>query len=344
MKIPHLLPLLALAGLAASALPLAAVSAPLSITWRESTPGPEPRAGYAGGQIGGKLVLVGGTYWEGKKGDWTKKVFTAATHVFDPKTETWEKLADAPVTLGYSAVAEVGGSLYVMGGVQNGVPGRDVLVLSKNASGYAWSKSVPLPDSRVFATAVAIGRMIYLIGGTREFEPFDAKGTCCTSKSDTKTMWMLNTMHPEKGWTTLPEYPGQARWAERAAARGLTIYLFGGHHQALQKDPVQDFNEVLRYDIPTHKWSRVGDMPETAQGGANVMVGGKVVIVASNHHVTVFDPATGKFTPAADLPEDAALDAVVKIGNQLVGSEGENKVEGPRRRSSWTFIGDLGKK
>jgi len=53
------------------------------IAWRESTLTPEPRAGYSSGVIGGKLLLFGGTYWEGTKGNWTKKIFSAAVHAFD---------------------------------------------------------------------------------------------------------------------------------------------------------------------------------------------------------------------------------------------------------------------
>ena len=73
------------------------MSSPAEITWRESTPMPEPRSGYAAGALDGRLVLAGGTYWEGTKGNWTKKIFTPATHAFDPVSQQWQKLPDAPV-------------------------------------------------------------------------------------------------------------------------------------------------------------------------------------------------------------------------------------------------------
>src|SRR5437660_134592 len=59
----------------------------LSVVWTQSTAFPEARAGYAAGAIGGKLIIAGGTYWEGTKGHWTKKIFSPSTHAFDPKTE-----------------------------------------------------------------------------------------------------------------------------------------------------------------------------------------------------------------------------------------------------------------
>lgn len=125
----HLLPVLLLLPVAMPG--NAGELQPPLIAWRQSTPTPEPRAGYGAGAIDGKLILIGGTYWDGTKGNWTKKNFTAATHAFDPIAQNWEKLADAPVSVGYSGSAEVGGEIFVISGVQNGIPSRDVHVLRK---------------------------------------------------------------------------------------------------------------------------------------------------------------------------------------------------------------------
>ena len=194
----------------------------------------------------------------------------------------------------------------------------------------------------MFGAAVAVGRTIYFIGGTHAFEPFDAKGTCCTSKTDTRTVWSFDTARPSAGWKTLADFPGAARWGHRAATDGTAVYLFGGQHQALQSDPVQWFNEVLRYDPETGLWSRIGVMPKEMQGAAAVTVGGKIVLVAGNKQAMSFDPRTATFTPVAGLPEDASLDGIYQIGTKLVGASGENRIDSPRRRSPWTFIGDLG--
>src|ERR1700730_339118 len=50
--------------------------------------------------------------WEGTKGRWTKKVFSASTHAFDPKTQTWEKLPDAPILFGYAAYTVIDNKLF----------------------------------------------------------------------------------------------------------------------------------------------------------------------------------------------------------------------------------------
>ena len=104
--------------------------------WRKSTPLPEPRAGHAAGLLDGKFVIAGGTWWEGEKGNWTQKIFSASTHAFDPETETWERLPDAPFPFGYSAYAVVENRLYVLGGFDGRQEIRKILRLSRQGDEY----------------------------------------------------------------------------------------------------------------------------------------------------------------------------------------------------------------
>lgn len=106
----------------------------LSLQWTKSTPLPEPRAGYAAGVLDGKFVVAGGNYWEGQKGNWTRKIFSASTHAFDPKSQSWEKLPDAPIPFGYAASAVVGNKLYVLGGRNGKEVNRKTLVLEKSGT------------------------------------------------------------------------------------------------------------------------------------------------------------------------------------------------------------------
>jgi N-acetylneuraminic acid mutarotase/DNA-binding beta-propeller fold protein YncE len=313
--------------------------APTMIAWWESTPAPEPRAGYASGVIGGKLLLIGGTYWEGTKGNWTKKIWSAAVHAFDPVKQTWERLPDAPVTLGYAASAQVGEEIFALGGVQNGQPSRDVWRLRKSGARYAWDRYGQLPAPRLFASAVSAGKRLYLLGGTSKFEPYDAKGTCCTSTTATNTLWVLDTGDPSRGWKPLAPYPGDLRWGQQAETDGAAVYMFGGSYQAAQQDTVRHFNEVLRYDLAAGQWARVADLPEEMQGAAPTLVHGRIILVASGKKVMLFDPKTARFSPLDPLPQSASVDRFVWIDPLLVGASGENSVEGPRRRSEWTFLG-----
>jgi hypothetical protein len=39
------------------------------------------------------------------------------------------------------------------------------------------------------------------------------------------------------------------------------------------------------------------------------------------------------------FPEHVFVDKFVWLNDRIVGAGGENNIEGPRRRSEWTFIG-----
>src|SRR5208337_4815573 len=109
--------------------------------WSLSTPMPEPRSDYVAGVVGGKLVVAGGTYWTGSKGNWIKKHFSASTHAFDPESQTWEKLPDLPVPLGCAGGAVIGGKLFVVGGFTGSEVNRKIYVLEKRQSVYAWKEA-----------------------------------------------------------------------------------------------------------------------------------------------------------------------------------------------------------
>lgn len=326
-------------GILLAAVPFAAVSAAPAITWQESTHMPEPRDGYAAGVIDGRLIIIGGGYWEGTKDNWHRKVFSATTHAFDPRTHVWEKLPDVPVSLGYPASAQVSGKIFIIGGNQNGEPSRDVHVFQRVGGKFRCDPHSRLPQPRLFASAVAVGSKIYVIGGTHQYEPFDEKGHCCTSHTATNTGWVLDTNDASRTWKPLPEYPGEPRWLQSAAAVGSDIYVFGGIVLTAQNVPPKKFNNVLRYGTVTGEWTQVGEMPESLQSAAAVSVAGRIILVGTKHCVMSYDPRTAVFSPLDSLPRDAMVTRFVWIDPLLVGAGGENTLDGPRRRSEWTFIG-----
>jgi N-acetylneuraminic acid mutarotase len=311
----------------------------IALTWTESTPVPEPCDGAGAGVVDGRLVLVGGTYWEGTKGHWIQKKYSAVTYAFSPATQRWEKLSDAPFSVAYPGSTTVGDSLYVIGGLQNEKPGRGVYALSKAGARYAWRTLPELPEARVFPNAVAIGQKIFVVGGTSEYEPFDTHGTCCTSLTARSTTWVLDTAAARPEWKELADHPGELRWLHTAASDGINLWLFGGIYQETKDSPVRKRNEVLRYDVAKNQWTKVASLPDVLQGAHAINAGGKIVLVSSKTDVMTFDPDTSTFAPLSALPRRATIPHFAWIPPFIVGSGGENELEGPRRRSDWTFIG-----
>lgn len=315
---------------------------PRRLRWTKSAPLPEPRAGYAAGVLDGKLVIAGGTYWEGEKGNWTKKVFSARTHAFDPATQKWEELPDAPMPFGYAAFTVVENRLYVLGGYDGENESLKILTLARQGPKYVWKIFGELPETRLFGWAVGVGSSIYLLGGVKKFEPMDEAGTCCTSKTATNQLQALDTADPDKGWRDLPPYPGGKRWLFSAETDGESLWMFGGIYTANAEDPPTKFRQVLRYSFQKRAWEKLPPLPQetlTAMPLVPLHVDGNILFMSFAKTVWQLDLKTQEFSKLSPLPEEAFVDRFVWLNDQIIGAGGENKIESPRRRAEWTFVG-----
>ena len=314
-----------------------------TLIWSRTTPLPESRTDYAAGVIEGRLVISGGTYWTGSKGNWIKKHFSASTHAFDPITEVWEKLPDLPMPLGTSASAVIGDRLFVLGGFTGEEVNREIVVLENKQNGYVWEHFGQLPVDRVYARAVSVGTHLYLVGGTTRFEPTDAAGTCCTSKTATSSFMVLDTANPDQGWEQLPDLPGARRWYFKVETDGEFIWMFGGIFQAEHTDPTSRFDDVFRYNIANAEWEAVEALPEVSSDypPTPVFVKDRIILVSNSTKVWQLDLETLRYSELPPLPEAVSVDKFFWIENRIVGAGGENSVEGPRRRSEAAFIGQF---
>lgn len=319
-------------------------SDPLSIVWKKSTPLTEPRSGYASGVIDGKLVIAGGTYWEGKPEHWIKKIYSSRTHAFDPASQTWKQLPEAPVTLGYAASTVANDRLFLFGGYTGQGINHDIFVLEKKQNRYRWARYGWFDPDRVFALALAARKSIYILGGTTCFEAYDPAGTCCTTKTATNTLMSIEVDHPERGWHERSPYPGAKRWLPATVTDGKSIWMLGGFYQESAKDPPTTFADVLRYDIERDQWESMAPLPTAAKDAQPVSalwVENRILLFTFARKVWQLDPATSTYSEVAPLPEKVSVDRFVLIGDKIIGASGESDPEGPRRRSEWTFVGTV---
>lgn len=313
----------------------------LFLDWTKSAPLPEPRAGYAAGVIDGKLVIVGGTYWDGTQGHWTKKRYSAATHAFNPVSQRWERLPDLPIALGYAASTVVDDKLFVLGGYTGSSVNHKIFTLSKVRNRYVWTVFEEMSVDRVFASAVSVKRLIYLVGGTTSFESFDAAGTCCATNTVTNSLMVLDTDSPAKGWRQLIPFPGRGRWLPAASTDGKAIWLFGGMVQSKFMDPVTNFSEVLKYDLARESWSPAESLPKAMadmQPLCALKIRDHILLFTGQKSVWQFDSHTGRYSETTPMPEAVAVDQFFWLHDRIIGAGGESQIEGPRRRSEWTFL------
>lgn len=309
------------------------------VEWRLSTPLPEARAGYAAGVVGGRLILAGGTYWLGSPGAWTEKVFCATTHAFDPGTEIWTCLPDAPVAFGYAAGVALEDRLYVLGGVQAGRSSRQVFVLENQSGAFHWREGPALPEARVFAEAAVAQGKIFVVGGSREFETLDDTGLCCGTNTATTTVWSWDPANPSSPWKERTPFPGDRRGGHRLVSDGRYLYQFGGRFLTGKGQPLHYFNDVWRYDVQSDQWTKLAEMPVGVQLARAVFADGKILLIGRDRRAMKFDPVTDGFTNLTGLPEDALVDSFFWLPPFIVGAGGETKLDRPRRRANWTFLG-----
>jgi N-acetylneuraminic acid mutarotase len=320
-----------------------AQSAP-TLHWSMSTVMPDPRSDYAAGVVAGKLIVAGGTFWTGAKGHWIQKQFSSSTHAFDPTSQTWTKLPDLPVPLACAGSAVVGGKLFVLGGFTGAQVNRRIFVLETKNGKWSWTEFGEFPYDRVYVRAAAAGALLYAVGGTTKFEPRDPTGTCCTSKTATRTLMVLDTANPKKGWRDLAPFPSPERFYFNIETDGRAIWMFSGIYQADPKDAIATFKNVSRYDFARGVWEDAKPLPEVSKEGNSpypVFVGDSIVIMNDFKKVWRFDTSAQTYTELTPLPEAAAVDRFVWLDHRIVGASGENFIESPRRRSEWVFVGQF---
>ncbi len=53
------------------------------------------------------------------------------------------------------------------------------------------------------------------------------------------------------------------------------------------------------------------------------------------------DLSTMEYSKLTPMPEEAFVDRFVWLNDRIIGAGGENKIQAPRRRSEWTFVGEF---
>ena len=94
--------------------------------WQIISELPTQRTGFSTAVVDRKIYLIGGTPFQNRRGPYG----LSTVEVYDPKTNSWEQVADMPTPRASAETAVVNGTIYVCGGY-NGIDNR--LVNLKNS-------------------------------------------------------------------------------------------------------------------------------------------------------------------------------------------------------------------
>ncbi len=214
---------------------------------------PQPRTEVAGAVWEGRIVVVGGLD-EGA-------AVSERTDIYDPDTDTWTAGPDLPVALHHTAVAALGGRVYVVGGYSIGPDGwiPEGTVWSLGPDDESWQREPDLGTSRGALAVASTGDRLVAVGGV-------GPGGLLTSTEILEA--------GEQAWRPGPDL-SEPREHLAAAAVGDHVFAIAGRTGGFDtnKSSVEVLGSAGWDEAPALNFSRggigatrVGDVPCVAGG------------------------------------------------------------------------------
>lgn len=234
-----------------------------------------------------------------------------------PPESQWHTLASMPAPRQETAVAAVGGQVYVLGGLVDGaleVPTVEVY----DPGGDAWQSAADLPAPMHHAHVAAFDGALYLLGSLRTLS-FTANGE--SARYD-----------PESdGWTPLTAMPvGTERGGGIAVSLDEAIVVIGGLRGG------QAVSDVWAYVPADDAWLPLADLPTPRDHLAAAVVDGLVYAIGGRDgsigshttRVDVYDPSADAWSEGPAMPTSrGGVAAAVAFGQIFVaGGEGNEDV------------------
>ncbi|HEX5578477.1 MAG TPA: kelch repeat-containing protein, partial [Candidatus Limnocylindria bacterium] len=126
----------------------------------------------------------------------------------------WDLLATLPKARGETAAAEVGGRLYIAGGLMDLSFAVSDEVDAYDPASDTWTVDAPLPEPRNHAAGAGLDGLFYVSGGGGP-----------TDNRPEDEIWALDPA--EDRWTALAPMP-EGRFAHRMVALDGRLYVVGG--------------------------------------------------------------------------------------------------------------------
>ncbi len=304
-----------------------AVLAGPRFVWEPGAKMPIGKGGQVTGLVNGKLLAAGGTYWINGE----KKFWTGDLYVYDPATDKWSEAPAVPFPLSYGSGRAINNKLYVVSGTDGEKDYTYTLICVWRGGQYHWIWGPPVPEPRIYSVAVAIGSKLYVINGSPD-SAFKGKVH--------DDILILDTKHPEKGWTRSRPMPGTGRTLVGAAAIDDKIYIFGGYRQI--GDELANSDDAFVYDTKADRWSRLPDCPYAARCWDAMAIDGQIYIMGGyvtwpaammreesfTDHIMRFDPETGTYWDAGEIPiPNTQVNPRVLPDGRIMISGGEDKMK-----------------
>lgn len=294
-------------------------SAQLQSYWEEGEEMPTYRTEIAGDIIDGKIYVIGGADYQGIG-------VMDIVEIYDTENDEWSKAAPLPYPLDHTAAITYDGKLYVIGGfLEDKVPTDKVLIYDPEQD--EWTEGTPLPSPRGALTAEVINGTIYAVGGIgADHLPVQ-----------TNEAYEINT----DTWSSKTPLPGPKHHLSSAVVDGklhvLGGRLFGNGEPSEINESLTSFDDNLRYDPETDKWTSMESMLIRRSGFSAVSLNNEIFVFGGQgpagayDSIERYDPETNKWVKEPNMPSKRSGlvavphdDRVYVFGGQFEGLQARN--------------------
>jgi N-acetylneuraminic acid mutarotase len=307
---------------------------PATDKWTKKRSMPRPAHHAALAAANGKIYVVGGFVppqdtqipvggaWQPIDDAWE----------YDPAADSWKSLPSVPGKRGSALAAEVGGKIYVIGGVTTVEGSKDPFftffgparVLTTNdvydPATNKWESLKPMSVARNHAFGGAVNGKIYVIGG-RTGHGFIL--------SATNTDVVEEYSPVSDTWSAPKERMPTPRSGGAWGTDGRKIYVAGG--EVTTKEVVGAFRAIEAYEPASNTWTTLPSMPMPRHGVAGAVIGNRFHLVSgmiqSAGAMSFLDPHLAIHTAAHDVLE-LQFNPAPPTGTK---SEGTTPSAGPKK-------------
>lgn len=234
---------------------------------------------------------------------------------------TWERLAPMPATRQEFGVAEVGGQIFVVGGLSP----RANRVEAYDPAADRWSEHPPLPIGLDHPNVAGAAGKLYVFGGTQSGNTYEYDPAAPAAER----RWVMKAAMPTR------------RAAAAVGVLGSKVFVAGGNGSGSMANPAFEI-----YDAAADTWqsSARSELPPLPAGRNHVpgaVVDGRFYVLGGRlggrfdglqTRVDMFDPATRQWTSRAPMPTPrggtaaGVVDGLIVVvggeGNMAAGSMG----------------------
>ncbi len=252
--------------------------------------------------LGTKLVVIGG--FATSDTEVPRLEINREILEYDPFTDTWSLLdVAAPEAWTHAQLAAVGGSLYLLGGLEGDllVPSGRTWRLRPGAT--EWEPLAPMPEGRGAAAVVATPNHVYLFGG------ITPAGTTAT---------VLDYVISANRWDELPPLPTPRSHSAAMQMQDGTLIVAGGLGPSFE--PLGD---VYGLPVGSQTWELRDPMPTPRGNCAYGVVFSKLVCaggasaMGASRVTEAYDPNTNTWSMLPDMPVERAGAAGAVVAGRL---------------------------